>query len=266
MYRCPTFQLYDYKDTKCNFHTHTTRCRHAIGTEREYIEKAIEAGYQVLGFSDHSPYLFEEGHVSHNRMEIEELEGYIKAVENLKQEYKKEIQIFTGLELEYLPKFFEKTFREIRKYPLDYLILGQHYFDEECPEDGTGHEWKDEERLKTYIDRVIEAIDTGYFLYVAHPDMINYAGDEAIYNKYMKRLTIELKKHNMPIEINVNGCRERRIYPNKRFIELGIENGNDFIIGVDAHTPQDLTDGNTYQECLDLAPGAIMWTGERQIK
>ena len=91
MYRCPTFQLYDYKNTKCNFHTHTTRCRHATGTEREYVEKAIEAGYQILGFSDHSPYLFEEGHVSPYRMKLEELEGYIKTVENLKQEYKKDI-------------------------------------------------------------------------------------------------------------------------------------------------------------------------------
>ena len=266
MYRCPTFQLYDYKDTKCNFHTHTTRCRHATGTEREYVEKAIEAGYQILGFSDHSPYLFEEGHVSPYRMKLEELEGYIKTVENLKQEYKKDIQIFTGLELELLPKYFEKTFYEIEQYSLDYLILGQHYLDEECPEDGAGYEWKDEERLKTYIDRVIEAIDTGYFLYVAHPDIINYVGDEATYKKHMKRLATEFKKHNMPIEINVNGCRERRIYPNKYFIELGIENGNDFIVGVDAHSPQDLTDRDTYQECLNLVPEVIMWTGERQIK
>ena len=41
----PTFDLYDYKDIKSNFHTHTTRCKHATGTEREYVEKAIEAGF-----------------------------------------------------------------------------------------------------------------------------------------------------------------------------------------------------------------------------
>ena len=27
-----------------NYHTHTWRCRHADGTEREYVETAIEAG------------------------------------------------------------------------------------------------------------------------------------------------------------------------------------------------------------------------------
>lgn len=31
-----------------NYHTHTWRCRHADGTEREYVERAIEA---VLKFS-----------------------------------------------------------------------------------------------------------------------------------------------------------------------------------------------------------------------
>ena len=88
-----TFDLYDYKDIKCNFHTHTTRCKHATGMEREYVENAIEAGFQVLGFSDHSPYLFEGNHVSRIRMFMEELEGYVRTVEELKQEYKNDIQI-----------------------------------------------------------------------------------------------------------------------------------------------------------------------------
>ena len=52
-----TLDLKRHLDKKANYHTHTTRCKHANGTEREYIEKAIEAGYQVLGFSDHSPYI-----------------------------------------------------------------------------------------------------------------------------------------------------------------------------------------------------------------
>ena len=38
-----------------NYHTHTVRCNHARGSEREYIETAIARGMQVLGFSDHVP-------------------------------------------------------------------------------------------------------------------------------------------------------------------------------------------------------------------
>ena len=43
-----------------NYHTHTARCNHASGTDREYVEKAIEAGYKTLGISDHAPYLFKK--------------------------------------------------------------------------------------------------------------------------------------------------------------------------------------------------------------
>ena len=31
-----------------NYHTHTPRCRHATGTEREYIEAAIAAGIRKM--------------------------------------------------------------------------------------------------------------------------------------------------------------------------------------------------------------------------
>ena len=39
---------------KTNFHTHTTRCLHASGSDEEYVLKAIELGYKTLGFSDHA--------------------------------------------------------------------------------------------------------------------------------------------------------------------------------------------------------------------
>ncbi len=32
-----------------NYHTHTPRCHHAGGSEREYIENAIKAGFCELG-------------------------------------------------------------------------------------------------------------------------------------------------------------------------------------------------------------------------
>ena len=50
-------QLYNFIDLpykiKHNYHTHTARCGHAIGSDEEYIIKAIEAGYQTIGISDH---------------------------------------------------------------------------------------------------------------------------------------------------------------------------------------------------------------------
>ena len=46
---------------KANYHTHTYRCQHAYGSEREYIEAAIRMGIAELGFSDHVPCPFKDG-------------------------------------------------------------------------------------------------------------------------------------------------------------------------------------------------------------
>ena len=43
------FDMNDYKDRKCNFHSHTVRCQHAVGEEREYVEEAIKEGFEVIG-------------------------------------------------------------------------------------------------------------------------------------------------------------------------------------------------------------------------
>ena len=53
-----------------NYHTHTYRCGHAVGEDREYVEKAIERGLQVLGFSDHVPMPFPDGHESRFRVPL----------------------------------------------------------------------------------------------------------------------------------------------------------------------------------------------------
>ena len=63
-----------------NFHTHTARCRHASGTEEEYILQAISGGLQALGFSDHSPFRFPGTYYSTKRMYPEELSEYVSTI------------------------------------------------------------------------------------------------------------------------------------------------------------------------------------------
>ena len=38
---------------KINFHTHTKRCKHAKGEDKDYIDAAIKNNLDILGFSDH---------------------------------------------------------------------------------------------------------------------------------------------------------------------------------------------------------------------
>lgn len=238
-----------------NLHTHTYRCKHATGEDREYVEKAIEAGYDVLGFSDHMPHMFENKYVSRIRMTMDELEGYVNSIESLKKEYAKDITIYLGLEAEYFPSTYEKSMAIIDQYPLDYMILGQHFLDDEIGYKHVGKSGQDEAILSAHVDRVIEALNLERFIYVAHPDIVNFIGDDETYAKHMLRLLNEFKKRNLPIELNMGGYRDGYHYPSKRLIQLGLENKNDFIIAVDAHMPEELTDYETYdilKKSLDI--------------
>ena len=106
-----------------NYHCHTKRCGHASGTDEEYVEAAIKAGYKVLGFSDHGPYSLYPHPGSH--MDWSQLDDYINSINSLKEKYKGIIDIKLGIESEYYPFCLEER-KQMRKR-LDYMIFGQHY-------------------------------------------------------------------------------------------------------------------------------------------
>ena len=161
---------------KANYHTHTARCKHAWGEDKEYVEQAIQAGMEVLGFSDHCPWIFPPDYVSHTRMEPKELDGYFTSLENLKREYAKDITIYIGFESEYIPELMEEQDRLLKDYPVDYMLLGEHFTASEVTGPYTGHETESEADLQRYVDLVIEGMETGKYAYVAHPDLIHYIG------------------------------------------------------------------------------------------
>ena len=145
---------------------------------------------------------------------------------------------------------------------MDYLLLAQHFFYENESFISVRKNWTDEMHLKSYVDLLTNALDIGYFNIVAHPDIVNFTGDEALYTKYMKKLADRLKDEQIPIEINVNGFRELCNYPDRRFVKLGVENGNEFIVGVDAHNPDEYHDLASYKGCTKMAEdfgGKVFW-------
>lgn len=239
---------------KVNYHTHTRRCKHASGEDREYVEAAIRAGIQTLGFSDHCPWIFPGGYVSGIRMEPQEVEEYCRSLEDLRKEYASDIQILIGFEAEYVPELIEEQDRFLEDYPIDYMILGQHHLGPE-PEPESfylGTPLTSEVVLKQYVDTVIEGMESGRYLYLAHPDLIHYTGDSNIYDREMQRLCKYLYDKKLPIEINMLGAIQGRNYPDKRFLEIASQTGNSCIIGVDAHFPKALENTEGEKLCLQI--------------
>lgn len=235
-----------------NYHTHTRRCHHAVGTEREYIECAIAAGIKELGFSDHVPYRF-PGFVSGIRMAMEEVPEYIGLLSSLREEYKKEITIRIGFEAEYFPGLFEELLEELSQYPYEYLILGQHFLAPEPEGLYAGGIVTRESDLEHYVELALEGLATGRFLYLAHPDLVNYTGSEKIYQKHMERLCLGAKERKIPLELNLLGYADRRNYPCRRFFEIAAEVGNEVVLGADAHRPEMLSEKEPEMGCRKFA-------------
>lgn len=235
-----------------NYHTHTVRCGHANGTEREYIECALKGGLTELGFSDHSPQLFKNGFVSGMRMLPREAPEYVKVLRRLAAEYEDRIKIHVGFEAEYFPAIFPDLKKLCIENGIDYLIMGQHYIDTE-DDFWVGIPNTDGKMLARYVDRIIEGLSTGCFSYLAHPDVYNYiAADEAYYRENT-RLCEAAKALGIPLEINALGLACNRHYPSEAFFKIAANVGNDIIIGCDAHTPTALCDRNAIKNAEDFA-------------
>lgn len=229
-----------------NYHTHTYRCKHATGTDEEYILKAIAEGVKILGFSDHAPYLYPNGYLSYYKMDAPQIGEYFSSLSALRKKYEDKIEIHIGYETEYYPALWEKTFDfwKSENQP-EYLILGQHFIEEEYPLEKSIHSAslaRNPEHLTKYVDTLITAIKTGRFTYVAHPDVVCYSENPDFFRAEISRLMTEIKVVDIPIEINLLGLAENRHYPTPLFWEIAKEYNPKVIFGCDAHEPKDLAD------------------------
>ncbi len=226
---------------KANYHTHTWRCRHASGTEEEYVQAALRSGLQVLGFSDHTPYWFDGDYYSTFRMFPEQLRDYVDTVHQLKKQYDHKLDIYVGVETEYYPKTFHRLMEHLKEQPIEYMILGQHYIGEEIGEAYLAKlQTEDPSVLEQYCNQTIDALYTGVFSCFAHPDILGFLGDPKAYKAQMRRLCRAAKECNVPLEINFQGMRWGRHYPNPLFWEIAAQEGCEAILGCDAHKPEDV--------------------------
>lgn len=223
-----------------NYHTHTTRSHHANGTDREYVEAAIQAGFQTLGFSDHAPYVLPIGNSEPQmRIFLEDTEDYVHSIHALAKEYANDIRILCGFELEYYPLFHAEEMAYLHSFPHDYRIMGQHFMNNQIPPIPNSKLRLDKD-LTAYVSQVLEGLATGDFLYLAHPDFPgSFCSEQAVQKEY-RRLCEGVKRMQIPIEMNLLGIREQRHYPNETFWKIAAEVGNEVVLGADAHTPESL--------------------------
>lgn len=238
-----------------NYHTHTWRCRHANGTERQYIDQALAAGVRILGFSDHAPCPFPGDYYSDYRMFLDQTEEYFATLTALKREYAGQLELHIGVEAEYYPALFEGMLELLRQYPCEYMLLGQHFLENEDTGEYVYLPSSDPGALRRYVDQTLAGLRTGLFTCLAHPDLFRWTGDREAYVREMTRLCRETKKLDTVLEYNLLGHWDRRTYPNPAFWEIAAREGNRVILGVDAHSPQALNRPDPEREAREFLSG-----------
>lgn len=236
---------------KYNLHTHTFRCNHAQGSDREYVEAAIKAGIKVLGFADHCPQFFPTDYYSYFRMRPEAAADYAASVRALAKEYKDDIRILLGFEAEYYPEMFDRLHALVRELGCDYLIMGQHFIENEYDRASFYGSAPDRADIDRYIEQTLEGLRTGAFSYIAHPDIISFRDeDRDFYCSRMTDFCRSLKEMGIPVEYNLLGVRNNKWYPNPLFWDAAAEVGCDVVLGYDAHAPEMLLDDALFDRCV----------------
>lgn len=95
-----------------NFHTHTTLCD-GKSTPEEVVLSAIEKGFSSLGFSGHGITDFDHSYC------LKDIDAYIAQIRTLQEKYKKEIQIYIGIE--------EDAYQWTDRRKFDYILGSSHY-------------------------------------------------------------------------------------------------------------------------------------------
>lgn len=237
---------------RIDLHNHTTRCNHAKGSMESYIERAIELGIDIYGFSEHAPMNFD----SYYRLKFEEMILYENEVKALQEQYQDKIKILLGYEVDYLDGYLDKR---VLNAKVDYLIGSVHFLGEW----GFDHpdyidEYKNrniDDVWQEYFDAIEAMAKSGHFDIVGHLDLIKIF-------KFMPQRDIRLiakealhaiKASNMVIELNSAGLRKpiKEIYPSAPLLEMAYELDIPITFSSDAHAIGQV--GYKYDEAIELA-------------
>lgn len=236
-----------------NYHTHTKRCGHATGLDEEYVLSAISNGYVELGFSDH---------ISHDN--FTQNEEYIQSIRQLKEKYKHQINIKVAFECEYIEEKIPYYQQLLNEKKVDYLIFGNHYaFDNQKRIDFCTYPiTKDDFSL--YYETLKKALDSHLFQYICHPDCFlkGYQKWDEHTIALTHKIALLLTKYNCYVELSGSGSRSRSYfeyndkmvppYPFEEFFKILSQYPLKFILGADAHSPEQLNDFGT-QFIMDMA-------------
>ncbi len=244
-----------------NLHTHT-HYSDGLKPPIDYVNEAIRMGMKTLGFSDHSPLPFDNPF----SIKANDYQDYCNEIRTLKERYKNQIDIYLGLEIDYIPGM-STNFSSLKDMGnLDYVIGSVHLVGKGDAKDlwftdGPNREIYDEGLqmfydnniqlgVKAFYEQTNRMIDSQQMDVVGHLDKIKmhnqnryFTEDENWYrNLVMETLTL-ISERGLIAEVNTRGIYKRRcdsLFPSTWVLKEMHKLSIPIIISSDAHRPEEL--------------------------
>lgn len=259
------------KTILANYHTHNHYCDGKEAPEA-YIKKAIELGFQALGFSSHAPVLFENEY----SIPPEKFEDYCSEIEILKQKYQDRIELFLAIEADYIPNKTHDFSYFRNACNLDYIIGSIHMITNPT----NGLVWYidggKQERWDKGLDEVfggdikagVKAFynQTNTMIEMQKPEILGHFDKIKMHNKnrfflqtdtwYQNLLQESLqliKEKDVVMEINTRGIYKGRfdeLFPSVSIFKKAQDMGIPLMLNTDAHHPNELL--GYYTEAIEI--------------
>ena len=246
-----------------DYHIHTARCGHAVGSMEEYLERAVELGLGEIGFSDHLHLYFlpRDRRDPTLAMAEEELPEYVESVLRLRDRHPR-IPVRLGIEADYFPGQEDVLRRILEPYPWDYVYGSVHFigdwgFDDPKYVDRYA-EWDIDELYRRYFGLVKGAADSGLFDVLGHLDVVKKFGHrpERDPGPLYASVAAALREAGVCIEVSTAGLRKPvgEIYPGPQLLTECARHGVPVTLGSDSHKPTEV--GFAYDRALEALKAA----------
>ncbi len=181
-----------------NYHSHSLYCDGRANME-DFIRFALSEGFTSYGFSSHAPLPFSTAWT----MEWDAMDDYLAEFHRLKAKYAGQIELYIGLEIDYLNEESNPSVVRFRELPLDYRIGSVHLLYDDKGE---------------IVDVDVTADKFRYFDAIARKGYI---------------VEINTKSY---LELGT-------FYPNERYFPVLLEKGIRVQVNSDSHYPERINNG-----------------------
>ena len=245
----------------CTYHSHCTFCDGKAPAE-EFVKAAIEAGFHSYGVSSHSPLPFD----TRWSLSKGDVEAYLQEMERLKKQYAGHIELYVGLEIDYLNDGWGPANDYFQRMPLDYRIGSVHLVTngetgEMMDMDGSFDDFRENFRnvyhddlkhlVRDYFRSSARMVELGGFDFVAHLDKISMNGslvepmltEQAWYNELLREYLQLIAEKGVMVEVNTKAYTKKGLmFPNVKYFKWLKELNIPVMVNSDAHLPQLVND------------------------